>query len=52
MSSFIEQHYQSSLRGLPMFPVEAFQHTLEKAANVFRQLEIRFHLTGGVTSVL
>ena len=35
-----------------MFPVEAFQSTLGKAADIFRQLAIRFHLTGGVTSVL
>jgi hypothetical protein len=35
-----------------MFPVEAFQNTLEKAARIFRQLDIGFHLTGGVTSVL
>ncbi len=35
-----------------MFPVEAFQSTLGKAADIFRQLAIRFHLTGGVSSVL
>ena len=35
-----------------MFPVEAFQATLGKATEIFQQLGIRFHLTGGVTSVL
>ena len=35
-----------------MFPVEAFQNTIGKAAAIFRQLGIRFHLTGGLTSVL
>ena len=35
-----------------MFPIEAFQSTLGKAAEIFRQLAIRFHLTGDVTSVL
>lgn len=35
-----------------MFPVEAFQNTLGKAVKIFEDLEIRFHLTGGVTSVL
>lgn len=35
-----------------MFPVEAFQSTLGKAVAIFSQLGIRFHLTGGVTSVL
>ena len=35
-----------------MFPVEAFQDTLGKATEVFQRLGIRFHLTGGVTSVL
>ncbi len=35
-----------------MFPVEAFQTTLGKATRIFQQLDIRFHLTGGVTSVL
>jgi hypothetical protein len=35
-----------------MFPVEAFQATLGKATKIFQQLAIRFHLTGGVTSVL
>ena len=35
-----------------MFPVEALQATLGKATEIFQQLGIRFHLTGGVTSVL
>ena len=35
-----------------MFPVEAFQATLVKATKTFQQLGIRFHLTGGVTSIL
>ncbi|MGC6448023.1 MAG: nucleotidyl transferase AbiEii/AbiGii toxin family protein [Rubripirellula sp.] len=35
-----------------MFPVEAFQATLGKATEIFQQLGIRFHLTGGVTSIL
>lgn len=35
-----------------MFPVEAFQSTLGKVAEIFRRLGIRFHLTGGLTSVL
>jgi hypothetical protein len=35
-----------------MFPLEAFQATLGKAANIFQRLGARFHLTGGVTSVL
>ena len=35
-----------------MFPVEAFQATLGKATEIFQQLGVRFHLTGGVTSVL
>jgi hypothetical protein len=35
-----------------MFPIDAFQSTLEKAARVFRQLGIRYHLTGGITSLL
>lgn len=40
------------IAGLTMFPVEAFQATLGKATKIFRQLNVRFHLTGGVTSVL
>jgi len=35
-----------------MFPVEAFQNTVGKAAKIFRRKGIRFHLTGGLTSVL
>ncbi|MGB0600300.1 MAG: nucleotidyl transferase AbiEii/AbiGii toxin family protein [Rubripirellula sp.] len=35
-----------------MFPVEAFQATLGKATEIFQRLGIRFHLTGGVTSIL
>jgi hypothetical protein len=35
-----------------MFPVEAFQSTLGKAADIFRQLAVRFHLTGGISTVL
>ena len=35
-----------------MFPVEAFQKTLCRVAEIFRRLGVRFHLTGGVTSVL
>ncbi len=34
-----------------MFPIEAFQRTLGKATGIFRQLGIRFHLTGGVAAV-
>jgi hypothetical protein len=35
-----------------MFPVEAFQDTVGKLAGILDSLGIRFHLTGGVTSVL
>lgn len=35
-----------------MFPVEAFRNTLGKAAAIFDRHAIRFHLTGGLTSVL
>ena len=35
-----------------MFPVEAFQNTLGKVVKILDGLEIRFHLTGGITSVL
>lgn len=35
-----------------MFPVEAFQTTLEKAVKIFDSLGIRYHLTGGITSGL
>ena len=34
-----------------MFPIEDFRNTLEKIVALLRQLEIRFHLTGGVTAV-
>lgn len=34
-----------------MFPVEAFQSTLKKFAEVLQQHDIPFHLTGGVTSI-
>lgn len=34
-----------------MFPIEAFQATLEKLAVILRNHQIPFHLTGGVTSV-
>ena len=34
-----------------MFPIEAFRRTLGKATDIFRQLGIRFHLTGGVAAV-
>jgi hypothetical protein len=35
-----------------MFQVEAFRSTLDKAVAVFRRHAIRFHLTGGLCSVL
>ncbi|MEZ5941716.1 MAG: nucleotidyl transferase AbiEii/AbiGii toxin family protein [Planctomycetaceae bacterium] len=35
-----------------MFPVDAFQKTIDKAGELFSRHNIRFHLTGGVTSVL
>lgn len=34
-----------------MFPIEAFQTTLHKFTTILRERQIRFHLTGGVTSV-
>ena len=34
-----------------MFPIEAFQATLEKFSLILREHSVRFHLTGGVTSV-
>lgn len=34
-----------------MFPVDAFRDTLLKAVALFRDREIAFHLTGGITSV-
>ena len=35
-----------------MFPLEAFENTLLKAARVLESLSTRFHLTGGITSVV
>lgn len=35
-----------------MFPVDAFRTTLGKAVTIFRQHSIRFHLTGGITSIV
>ena len=35
-----------------MFPVEAFEATLSKVTEILQQLGVRFHLTGGVASVL
>ena len=34
-----------------MFPIEAFRQTLDKAVQIFTALGIRFHLTGGITTV-
>ena len=34
-----------------MFPVDAFRATLKKAVAILREHSIRFHLTGGITSV-
>lgn len=34
-----------------MFPVEAFQVTVSRFVDILRQDSIRFHLTGGITSV-
>ena len=34
-----------------MFPVEAFQSTVQKFTSIAHHCELRFHLTGGVTSV-
>ena len=34
-----------------MFPVEAFQNTLKKLADILQQQQIPFHLTGGVASI-
>ena len=36
---------------LTVFPVEAFQQTLKKLADILLQHEIPFHLTGGVTTI-
>ena len=35
-----------------MFPVDAFRNTIGKAVAIFERHAIRFHLTGGITSVL
>lgn len=35
-----------------MFPVDAFRNTLAKAVAIFERHGVRFHLTGGLTSVL
>ena len=35
-----------------MFPIDAFRNTLTKAVAIFERHCIRFHLTGGLTSVL
>jgi hypothetical protein len=34
-----------------MFPIETFRTTLEKITKIFQTFQIRFHLTGGVTSI-
>ncbi len=34
-----------------MFPIDAFQNTLSKAVNILESLSIRFHLTGGITTI-
>jgi hypothetical protein len=34
-----------------MYPIETFRRTLEKIINILRTFQIRFHLTGGVTSI-
>ncbi len=34
-----------------MFPVDAFRKTLGKAVDIFQRLSIRFHLTGGITTI-
>jgi len=34
-----------------VFPIDAFRVTLCKAIDVFQSLEIRFHLTGGITTI-
>lgn len=34
-----------------MFPVEAFQTTLSRMADILEALDIRYHLTGGITSI-
>ena len=34
-----------------MFPIDTFRTTLEKIIEIFRTHKIKFHLTGGVTSI-
>jgi len=34
-----------------VFPIDAFQNTLTKVTQIFESLAIRFHLTGGMTSI-
>jgi hypothetical protein len=34
-----------------MFPIETFRSTLEKIIKILQAFQIRFHLTGGVTSI-
>jgi hypothetical protein len=34
-----------------MFPIDTFRTTLEKIIAILQQLDVKFHLTGGVTSV-
>ena len=34
-----------------MFPIEAFRSTLEKVVDVFEKHDVRYHLTGSITSV-
>jgi len=34
-----------------VFPIETFRATLEKAIAILERHKVRFHLTGGVTSV-
>jgi hypothetical protein len=34
-----------------MFPIEAFRTTLEKIIKILQAFQIRFHLTGGGTSI-
>ena len=35
-----------------MFPLDAFRNTLAKVVDVLQRHSIRFHLTGGITSVV
>jgi hypothetical protein len=34
-----------------MFPIETFRTTLEKIIKILQALQVKFHLTGGVTSI-